>query len=131
MALMAHQRRLIRRRDQRHRTRKAGLPEIVLQEFLHLAAMLADQRDDGDVAGDTDAGIGEYAHALGAADGNESIERKHTEIERLVGRKLPAAVETAARQPRRTPSRAANGMASAWPLENSTTSLGIPAPMRV
>jgi hypothetical protein len=37
----------------------------------------------------------------------------------------PAAVVTTARQPRRTPSSAANGIASAWPPEKPTTSHGI------
>ncbi len=42
------------------------------------------------------------------------------------GRTVPAAVATSARQPRRTPSSAANGMASAWPCEKPTTSQGMP-----
>jgi hypothetical protein len=40
---------------------------------------------------------------------------------------VPAAVDTTARQPRRTPSSAANGMASAWPPAKPTTSQGIRA----
>ena len=48
--------------------------------------------------------------------------------QRSDGRTVPAAVATTARQPRRTPSSAANGMASAWPPENPTTSQGMPLP---
>jgi hypothetical protein len=44
------------------------------------------------------------------------------------GRTLPAAVDTTARQPRRNPSSAAKGMASAWPPENPTASQGMPLP---
>jgi len=44
---------------------------------------------------------------------------------------VPAAVATTARQPRRTPSSAANGMASAWPPVKPTTSHGIAGPMPV
>ena len=41
-----------------------------------------------------------------------------------LGRTAPAAVETTARQPRRTPSSAANGMANALLPEKPTTSQG-------
>ena len=41
---------------------------------------------------------------------------------------VPAAVATTARQPRRTPSSAANGMASAWPPGKPTTSQGMAGP---
>ena len=51
--------------------------------------------------------------------------------QRSDGRMVPAAVATTARQPRRTPSSAANGMASAWPPEKPTTSHGIAGPMPV
>ena len=59
--------------------------EVVLDELADLAAALADQGDDGDgglvVAGDhrqqrrlADAGAGEDADALAAADGGERVE---------------------------------------------------------
>ena len=92
--LPAHQRRLVGSGYHHHRTREARRAEIVLQEFLHLAAAFADQTDDRNVgrhvAGEhgqqhrfADAGAGEDAHALAAADGEEGIERAHPEIERL------------------------------------------------
>jgi len=76
------------------RARQTGSTEIVLQEFLHLAAALTDQSDDGDVRGHiagqhrqqyrlTDARAGEDTHALAAANRDEGIERAHTEIERI------------------------------------------------
>ena len=51
--------------------------------------------------------------------------------QRSDGRTLPAAVATSARQPRRTPSSAAKGIAKAWPPEKPTTSQGITGPVPV
>jgi hypothetical protein len=51
--------------------------------------------------------------------------------QRSDGRMLPAAEVTIARQPRRTPSSAANGMASACPPAKPTTSQGICGPTAV
>ena len=91
--LAAHQRRLVRGRDHDDRAREARFAEIVLQEFLHLAAALADQADHRDIGVDVarqhreqhgfaDAGARENAHALATAAGEEGVDRAHAEIER-------------------------------------------------
>ncbi len=115
--LAAHQRRLVRGRDDHHGAGKPGRAEVVLKELLHLAAALADQPDHRnvglDVAGEhrqqhrfAHAGAGENAHALAAAAGREGIERPHAEIERsahppagMGGRRVVA--EAIRRRPRR------------------------------
>ena len=92
--LAAHQRRFVRGRDHHHGARETGRAQIVLQEFLHLAAALADQADHRNVgrhvAGQhrqkhrfADTRARKDAHALAAADGEKGIERAHAEIERL------------------------------------------------
>ncbi len=91
--LAAHQSRLVGGRNHHHRAGETGVAEIVLQEFLHLAAAFADQPDHRDVGHHiarqhrqqhrfADAGAGENAHALAAAAGHEGIERAHAQIER-------------------------------------------------
>ena len=91
--LAAHQRRLIGSRDHDHGAGKTGFAEVVLKEFLHLAAALANEPDHGDVGGDVarqhgqqhrfaDAGAGEDAQTLAAAAGQKGIERADAEIER-------------------------------------------------
>ncbi len=91
--LAPHQRRLVRGRDHHDRARQALLAEVVLQEFLDLAAAFADQPDDADRGIDVarehrqqhrfaDAGACENAHALAAAAGEERVHRAHAEIER-------------------------------------------------
>ena len=82
-ALQAHQRRRVGRRGDDDRAREAFVAEDVLDEFLHLAAALADQADDDHVGRGVarhhaeqhplaDAGAGEQAHALAAADGEHA-----------------------------------------------------------
>ena len=118
--LAAHQRRLVGGGDHHHRAGEAGVAEIVLQEFLHLAAAFADQPDHRDVGRHVarqhrqqhrfaDAGAGENAHALAAAAGQEGIERAHAEIER---RADPAA---GMRQRRRVAERIRR-----WPEQQRT-----------
>ena len=91
--LPAHQGRLVGGRHHHHRAGEAGVAEVVLQEFLHLAAAFADQPDHRDIGLHVarqhrqqhrfaDAGAGENAHALAAAAGQEGVERPHAEIER-------------------------------------------------
>ena len=91
--LPPHQGGLVRGRHHHDRARQALVAEIVLQEFLHLAAAFADQADHRDVGIDVarqhrqqhrlaDAGAGEDAEPLAAAAGQERIERAHAEIER-------------------------------------------------
>ena len=90
--LAAHQRRFVRGRDDDDAARQALGPEIVLDEFLHFAAALADQPDHrrvgGGVARDhrqqhrlADAGAGEDAHALAAAAGQKGVDGAHAEID--------------------------------------------------
>ena len=67
--------------------------EDVLDEFLDLAAALADQADHDHVGAGVarhhaeqhalaDAGAGEQAHALAAADGEQRVDRAHAGVER-------------------------------------------------
>ena len=92
-SLAAQQRRFVRGGDHDDGAGKAVRTEVVLNEFLHFAAALADQTDHGhvgrDVAGEhrqqhrfADAGTGENAQPLAAAAGHEGIERPHAEVER-------------------------------------------------
>ena len=73
---------------------EALLAKIVLEEFLDLAAALADEPDHRHVGGRearhhgeqhrlADAGAGEDAHALAAAGGQEGVDGPDAEIERL------------------------------------------------
>ena len=110
----AHERRLVGGGDDDDRAGESLRTEVVLEELPDLAAALADQGDDRDVglavAGDhrqqarlADAGAGEDAEALAAADGDERVEGAHAEGERGVdprpaqrvrrgaGRRRPAA----------------------------------------
>ncbi len=91
--LAAHQRRLVGGRDHHDRAGKARFAEVVLKEFLHFAAALADQSDHGDVAGRVarqhreqhrlaDARAREDAEPLTFAGGGECVERPDAEIER-------------------------------------------------
>ena len=90
--LTAHQRRLVGRRGDDDGARETFFAQIVLDEFLHLAAALADQTDDdrigigvarehGQQCRLADAGAREDAHALALAAGRERVERAHAEIE--------------------------------------------------
>ena len=90
--LAAHQRRLVGGGDDHDAAREALGAEIVGEEFLHLAAALADQADHGHVGGGVarhhrqqrrlaDARAGEDAHALAAAAGEEGIDGAHAEID--------------------------------------------------
>jgi hypothetical protein len=182
--LAAHQGRLVGGRDHDHGPGQPLIAQILLQEFLHLAAALADQANDRhvglDIAGQhrqqhrlADAGAGENAHALAATAGEEGIECAHAEIERRAdalpcmrgrrcsadtdkatrpagsgplpsigspmalttrpsqpseGRTAAGADETMARQPRRTPSSAPNGISRALLPEKPTTSPAIERP---
>jgi hypothetical protein len=91
--LSAHQRRLVGGGDDHDRAGKPRFAQVVLQKFLHLAAALADEPDDGDIGVDVacehrqqhrfaDPGARENPHALAATAGDEGIERAHAEIER-------------------------------------------------
>ena len=82
-ALQPQQRRGVGRRGDDDRAREAFLAEDVLDEFLDLAAALADQADDDHVGAGVarhhaeqhalaDAGAGEQADALAAADGQHA-----------------------------------------------------------
>src|SRR6202043_3219513 len=84
---------LVRGRHHDHRARQALFSEVILYEFLHLAAAFANQSDHRDVGIDiarqhrqqyrlADAGAGEDAEPLAAATGHKGIERPHAEIER-------------------------------------------------
>ena len=91
--LPTHQSGLVGGRHHHHRAREAFLAKVVLQEFLHLAAALADEADHADVGIDiarqhrqqdrlADPGAGEDAEPLAAAAGQEGIERADAEIKR-------------------------------------------------
>ena len=93
--MQADQRRIVGRACDHHRAAAALGPEDALDEFLHFAAALADQADDDDVGAGVarhhaeqhrlaDAGTGEQADALAAADGQQRIDRAHADIERRV-----------------------------------------------
>ena len=97
-ALHAHERRRVGRRGDDDRAREAVLAEDVLDEFLDLAAALADQADDDDVGRGVarhhaeqhalaDAGAGEQADALAAADGEHRVDRAHAGVEHLRDRR--------------------------------------------
>ena len=90
--LPAQQRRRVRGGDHDHRARQPLGAQIVLEEFPHLAAALADQGEHRDVAGGVarqhgeqrgfaDAGAGEQAEPLAPPAGGEAVERAHAEIE--------------------------------------------------
>ena len=92
--LAAHQGRFVGSRDDDHRTRQTLFAEIVLQEFLHLAAAFADQTDHRHIRRDVarehrqqhrfaDARARKNAEPLAAAAGQKCIDRPHAEIERL------------------------------------------------
>jgi hypothetical protein len=85
--------RLVRGRHHHHRSRQALVAEVVLQEFLDLAAAFADEANHGDVGVNVarqhrqqhrlaDAGTCKDTETLAAAAGQEGIERAHPEIER-------------------------------------------------
>jgi hypothetical protein len=106
-ALQAHQRRRIGRRGHHHAARTAFVAEDVLDEFLDLAAALADQADDDDVGrGEArhhahqhrlaDAGAGEQAQALAAADGEQRVDRAHAGVQRLAHRVAVHRIDRAA-----------------------------------
>ena len=89
----AHQRRLVRGRHHDHGAGQAGGAEIVLQEFLHLAAALAHEADHrhvgGGVAGEhrqqhrlANTGAGEDAHPLAGAHGQEGVDAPDPEVQR-------------------------------------------------
>jgi hypothetical protein len=81
--------------------RAAFLAEDVLDEFLHLAAALADQADHDHVGlgvarhhaqqhALAHAGTGEQAHALAAADGQHAVDRAHAHVEHGFDRRASA-----------------------------------------
>ncbi len=107
-ALHAHQRRRIGRRGHHHAACAALFLEDVLDEFLDLAAALADQADDDDIGRRVarhhaqqhrlaDAGAGEQAEALAAADGEQRVDRAHAGVERLAHRVAVHRVDGAPR----------------------------------
>ena len=88
----AHQRRRVGGRDHHDRAGHALRSEVVLDEFAHLPAALADQGEDDDVAFGAerqhrqqgrfaDAGAGEQAQALALAAGGEAVERPHAQVD--------------------------------------------------
>jgi hypothetical protein len=90
--------------------RQAFLAEDLLDEFLHLAAAFADQADHDHVGLGVarhhaqqhrlaDAGTGEQAHALAAADGQHGVDRAHAHVQRFGDRR--AAQRVAGRVDRR------------------------------
>ena len=96
-ALHAHQRRRVGRRGDDDAARQAFGFEDVFDEFLDFAAALADQADDDHVGRGVarhhaeqhrlaDAGAGEQADALAAADGEHGVDRAHAGVERLADR---------------------------------------------
>ena len=108
-ALHAHQRRRVGRRGDDDRAADAFLAEDVLDEFLDLAAALADQADDDHVGGGVarhhaeqhalaHAGAGEQADALAAADGQHRVDRAHAGVERRAHRVAVHRVDRPARQ---------------------------------
>jgi hypothetical protein len=182
--LPPHQGRLVRRRNHHDRAGETGIAQVLLQEFLDLAAALAHQANDRDIGLDiagqhreqyrfADPGAGKDADALAAAARHERVEHAHAEVERAAdpssrmrrrracperkrrrtdrqralasigspmalttrpsqvgdGRTAPATELTTARQPRRTPSKGANGIRRAWGPEKPTTSQGIGRPL--
>ena len=106
--LPPHQRRFVGGGDDDDAARQAVLAQVLGDEFLHLAAALADQADDVDVDRHVarqhrhqhrlaDAGAGEDAHALAAAAGQEGVDRADAEIDlaadaaaRMGGRRVVA-----------------------------------------
>ena len=123
--LAAHQRRLVGGRDHHDRAGQALLAEVVLEEFLHLAAALADQPDHRDVGHDVagqhrqqhrlaDAGAGEDAHALAVAAGDEDVQRANAEVERRAD--APAGM---GRRRRRRGTDRASAPAAAGPCRRS------------
>ena len=90
--LAAHQRRFVGGRHHDDAARQAFRAELVLDEFLHLAAALADQADDVDVERGiarhhrqqhrlADAGGGKDAHALPTTAGREGVDGADAEID--------------------------------------------------
>ena len=91
----AHDRGLVRGRDDHDRAREALGAEVVLEELAHLAAALPHQRDHRDLglgaARDhrqqrrlADARAGEQAEPLTAPDGDEGVQHAHAQAERGV-----------------------------------------------
>ena len=83
--------------------------EVVLHEFLHLAAALADQPDDdhvglrearhhGEQAALADAAAGEQAEPLAAAGGEQRVHGPHADVERLGDGLAPQRVDGLALQ---------------------------------
>ena len=108
-AVQAHQRRVVGRRRHHHGAAAPFRPEDALDEFLHFAAALADQPDDDDVGagvarhhaeqhGLADAGAGEQADALAAADRQQRIDRAHADVERLLDRLARQRIDRTAEQ---------------------------------
>lgn len=96
--LHAQQRRHVRRRGDHHRARPAFGAENVLDKVFDLAATLADQANDDHIRlGITghhaeqhalaDAGAGEQAHTLAAADGQQSVDGAHPHVQHLLDRR--------------------------------------------
>ncbi len=94
-ALDAHERGLVGRRDDDDGTLESFLAEVAFDEVAHLAATLADERDDADVgfrvAGDhgeqrrfADARARHDADALPVAHRDEAVDGAHADVEVLV-----------------------------------------------
>ena len=111
---------------------QAFVAEDVLDEFLDFAAALADQADDDHVGRGVarhhaeqhrlaDAGAGEQADALAAADGEHRVDRAHAGVERLAHRVAVHRVDRAARSAARCARAAIGPLRSiGWPCESTT-----------
>ena len=107
-AVQAHQRRIVGGRRHDDRAPHAVGPESVADEFLDLAAALADQADDDDVGirvarhhaeqhALADADAGEQADALSAADREQRVDGAHADIQRIADRRGASADSAALR----------------------------------
>uniref|UniRef100_A0A6V1RAB4 Uncharacterized protein n=1 Tax=Heterosigma akashiwo TaxID=2829 RepID=A0A6V1RAB4_HETAK len=106
-ALQAHQRRRVGRCGNDDAAPAAFLAQDVLDEFLHLAAALADQADDDHIRlgvarhhaeqhALADAGAGEQAQALAAAHRQQGIDGPHAGIQRRAHRVAVHRIDRAA-----------------------------------
>ncbi len=92
--MQSHQRRVIGRGCDDYGAAAILRSENALDEFLHFASALADQRDDDDIRARVashhsqqhalaDTASGKQADALAATDGQERVDRAHPHIQRL------------------------------------------------
>ena len=121
------------------RAAQALLAEDVLDEFLDFAAALADQADDDHVGRGVarhhaqqhalaDAGAGEQADALAAADGQHRVDRAHAGVQRLAHRVAVHRVDRPARSAARCARRASGPLRSIGAPCESTTRPSRPSP---